>query len=93
MAPPIATPLPQRRGDGFTIMAGKLTTLFLDQFKAKSPTVEGLAHTTRTLGAPFFPRSRPKKWAPRSLASWAGGRVPPVYKCHLVPPNMFLRHP
>jgi hypothetical protein len=28
-------------------MAGKLTTLFLDQFKAKSPTVEGLAHTTR----------------------------------------------
>jgi hypothetical protein len=47
MAPPIATPLPQRRGDGFTIMAGKLTTLFLDQFKAKSPTVEGLAHTTR----------------------------------------------
>jgi hypothetical protein len=26
-----------------------------------------------TLGAPFFPRSRPKKWAPRSLASWAGG--------------------
>jgi hypothetical protein len=28
-------------------MAGKLTTLFLDQFKAKSPTVEGLAHTIR----------------------------------------------
>jgi hypothetical protein len=28
-------------------MAGKLTTLFLDQFKAKSSTVEGLAHTTR----------------------------------------------
>jgi hypothetical protein len=47
MAPPIATPTPQRRGDGFTIMAGKLTNFVLDQFKAKSPTVEGLAHTTR----------------------------------------------
>jgi hypothetical protein len=47
MAPPIATPTPQRRGDGFTIMEGKLKTLFFDQFKSKSPTVEGLAHTTR----------------------------------------------
>jgi hypothetical protein len=47
MAPPIATPTPQRRGDGFTIMEGKLTSLFFDQFKSKSPTVEGLAHTTR----------------------------------------------
>jgi hypothetical protein len=47
MAPPIATPMPQRRGDGFTIMEGKLTTLFLDQFKSKSATVEGLTHTTR----------------------------------------------
>jgi hypothetical protein len=48
MAPPIAsTPTPQRCGDGFTVMECKLTALFLDQFKAKSPTVEGLAHTTR----------------------------------------------
>jgi hypothetical protein len=28
-------------------MAGKLMTLFLDQLKAKSSTVQGLAHTTR----------------------------------------------
>jgi hypothetical protein len=30
MAPPIATPTPQRRGDGVTIMEGKLMTLFFD---------------------------------------------------------------
>jgi hypothetical protein len=45
MAPPIATP--QRRGDGFAVMEAKLKTLFFDQFKAKSSSVEGLAHTTR----------------------------------------------
>jgi hypothetical protein len=47
MALPIATPMPQRRGDGFAVMEAKLKTLFFDQFKAKSSTVEGLAHTTR----------------------------------------------
>jgi hypothetical protein len=42
--------LPRLRRSGVAtdlLLAGKLTTLFLDQFKAKSPTVEGLAHTTR----------------------------------------------
>jgi hypothetical protein len=39
------------------------------------------------LGAPFFPRSRPKKWAPRSLSScmgrWVGAyiRTVPYYLC------------
>jgi hypothetical protein len=46
MAPPIATPTPQRCGDGFAVMEAKLKTLFFDQFKAKSSTVEGLTHTT-----------------------------------------------
>jgi hypothetical protein len=48
MAPPIATPMPQRRGDGFTIMEGKLMTLFFDQFKSKSTTTQNASTNAST---------------------------------------------
>jgi hypothetical protein len=66
MTPPIATPTPQRRGDSFTVMDRKLTNLFRDQFKSKSPTVEGLAHTTRQHLTPAFSGAINSKGPPKS---------------------------
>jgi hypothetical protein len=66
MAPPIATPTPQRRGDGFTVMNRKLTNLFLDQFKSKSPTGEGLTHNTRRHLTTAFSGAVNSKGPPKS---------------------------